>query len=436
MGSVNLAGFLAPAGEELHRADLSCITSWLRKRALAWSVSGQGLPRTEGHQGLLKWLTAKSQISVPPLHVLSIPWPRSWAFLGLQPKSLRCWCHFKPQESVFPSFVLWPSPWILSVALLLFLSSKAQTLPPSFGITGGRRVLPTSYAHRCFSFCAAEAASLQPLMHGGVEFEMSFDWPCLSVFTHCYSWFAGSLAGSSRQKSFSNKEYFPRFFCVTGLMTQGFPLLFFALGPTAMRTGSVAELKTCHLGKAFWPVGSQVLPISDPWWSGYRHRRSCPNFYRGAGDLNPSLQAYVTSNLNHWAVSPAPAHAVSGQWLLLEHLHPFLSTENRLLTASVPVVFFAGRYEEMWRRRNVPRSVCLQQTGSNHSNIWAPGNYPLRNAELCLASSLRGICWDYCWQRSWHKPKLSEAILTSSLCFTRLHVCSCTAFNCMLLVHD
>lgn len=54
MGSVNWADLLAPAGEELHRANLSCITSWLRKRALAWGGSGQGLLWTEGYQGLLK----------------------------------------------------------------------------------------------------------------------------------------------------------------------------------------------------------------------------------------------------------------------------------------------------------------------------------------------------------------------------------------------
>lgn len=98
---------------------------------------------------------------------------------------------------------------------------------------------------------------------GSAELGTSFDWPCLSMFTHYYSWFAGILAGSSRQKSFSNNEYFPCFFCITELMNQGLPLLLFALGPTTLRQALSLNWTLVTLGKACWPVCSQVLSISD-----------------------------------------------------------------------------------------------------------------------------------------------------------------------------
>lgn len=119
-GSVNLAGLLAPAG------DLSCTSSWLRKRALAWAGGEQWLPWTEGYQGLLKWWTAKPQLSVPPLHVLwhtmahilSPFWACSLSPCGASATS--------SHRNLFAA--PWPSPWNLSVCLLQFFPRRLTSV--------------------------------------------------------------------------------------------------------------------------------------------------------------------------------------------------------------------------------------------------------------------------------------------------------------------
>lgn len=54
-----------------------------------------------------------------------------------------------------------------------------------------------------------------------------------------------------------------------------------------------------------------------------------------------------------------PQRCLENCWYLNRQLPLFILTEHPVLTPSVPVTFFIGHLETMWRRRGFPRSVFL-----------------------------------------------------------------------------
>lgn len=127
------------------------------------------------------------------------------------------------------------------------------------------------------------------------------------MFTHYYSLFVGILADCSKQKSLSDNEYFPCFFCITEPVNHG--LLALLLWDRVCHwTGNVSSWQGL-LASGF--SGSLHL---WPLMFGLQAQAALSRFLQGCWGFE--LKSYVTGSLNHWAISLAPAHAISGEPLL------------------------------------------------------------------------------------------------------------------------